>query len=343
MKRQLPVLILLSFAVLGNGQTLAEYLKLRRELKITQAVGVEALETLVGARIVEVRGTVKGSMKVGETTSLMLEKSNGGTMVVEGLKVPDWLEGNEVPARLLVRAERSNENSEVRARLIGAAPENDIARIEARAKPPVKKAGPKKGSREIVIPPGNGGLRGPIGRGGGSTSRRGGTGSAKEWIVPASEAIPYYAGFIKGRNRRLSNAEALRIAQGVIGFSLRYGVDARLIMAMVMAESGFNPGATSKSGAQGLGQLMPGTARGMGINNAYDSISNLYGTVRLVRGHLERYTSKTGDSFRGLVLALAAYNAGSGAVKRHGGVPPYKETQRYIGKVIGIYRALRGR
>lgn len=340
MKRLLPVLVLVTLALVGNGQTLAEYLKLRSELKITQAVGVEALETLVGARIVEVRGTVKGSMKVGETTSLMLEKSGGGTMVIEGGKVPDWLEGNEVRARLLVRAERSAETAEVRARLMGAAPEIDIARLETRAKPPAKKSPAKKaGSGEIVVPTGKSGLYGPIGKGGRTGSKR----SAKNWIVPPSDATPYYAGFIKGRNRRLSNSEAIRIAQGVIGFSIRYGVDARLIMAMVMAESGFNPGATSKAGAQGLGQLMPSTARGMGITNSYDSIANLYGTVRIVRGHLERYTSKTGDSFRGLVLTLAAYNAGSGAVKRHGGVPPYRETQRYIGKVIGIYRALCGR
>ncbi|MCB8931914.1 MAG: lytic transglycosylase domain-containing protein [Chthonomonadaceae bacterium] len=116
-------------------------------------------------------------------------------------------------------------------------------------------------------------------------------------------------------------------------------------MAMLMVESGFDPGATSRTGAMGLGQLMPGTARGMGVGNPYDSIENLYGTVRLIRGHLDKYGKQTGNagSYESLVLALAAYNAGGGAVARHGGVPPYRETQNYIRKVIALYERLSGR
>src|SRR5206468_2837251 len=109
----------------------------------------------------------------------------------------------------------------------------------------------------------------------------------RSYSLPASEATPIYASFIRRRNSRLSPNQATRIAEGVIGFSLKYGVDARLIMAMVMVESGFNPSATSRTGAMGLGQLMPGTAAGMGVSNAYDSMDNLYGTVRLIRGHLD--------------------------------------------------------
>ncbi|MER3465739.1 MAG: hypothetical protein C4340_00490, partial [Armatimonadota bacterium] len=107
---------------------------------------------------------------------------------------------------------------------------------------------------------------------------------------------------------------------------------------------GFNPSATSYKGAMGLGQLMPGTARGLGVRNAYDTYENLYGTVRLVRGHLDKYASvgPNGQKYADLVLALAAYNAGSGAVKRHGGVPPYRETQNYIRKVIDWYKRLCG-
>ncbi|MFY9235211.1 MAG: lytic transglycosylase domain-containing protein [Fimbriimonadaceae bacterium] len=332
----LPALALLLLGQTAQSQTLSDYLKLRAKLGITQSVGVEALETLVGARVVEVKGTVKGSMKVGDIVSLMLQKSDGGTLVVEGTEVPNWLEGNEVAARLLVRAERSHETAEVRARLIGAATERDISAAEARMRP-AKTASRKKSAPKIeYTPPKGKGLWGPIGKGGNKKT------ASREWLLPASEATPYYAGFIKKRNPRLSNNEAYRIAQGVIGFSIHYGVDARLIMAMVMTESGFNPKATSRAGAQGLGQLMPGTARGMGVSNSYDSIENLYGTVKLVRGHLATYTAKTGNSFDGLVLMLAAYNAGSGAVRKHGGVPPYRETQNYIRKVIGVYNALKG-
>ena len=119
-------------------------------------------------------------------------------------------------------------------------------------------------------------------------------------------------------------------------------IEARLIMAMVMVESNFNPSAVSRAGAMGLGQLMPGTARGMGVGNAFDAHDNLYGTVRLIRGHMDKYRKQTGDEFEGLVLALAAYNAGSGAVSKHGGVPPYRETQAYVRKVITQYQQLCG-
>ena len=88
---------------------------------------------------------------------------------------------------------------------------------------------------------------------------------------------------------------------------------------------------------------MPGTARGLGITDAYDTFQNLWGTVRVIRGHIDRYGRQVGhNTYDALVLALAAYNAGSGNVRRHGGVPPFRETQNYIQRVIGLYRALVG-
>lgn len=104
------------------------------------------------------------------------------------------------------------------------------------------------------------------------------------------------------------------------------GVAPELIKAVALVESGFNPHAVSPKGAQGLMQLMPETARQYGVTDAFDPLSNLRaGTVHL---------RKLLDQFEGdLVLALAAYNAGAGAVKRHGGVPNYKETREYVRKV----------
>ena len=134
-------------------------------------------------------------------------------------------------------------------------------------------------------------------------------------------------------NPRLSEKERCTIARYIIDFSRRIGVDARLVMAVVAAESNFNASATSRTGAMGLGQLMPATARGLGVRNAYDARDNLWGAIRLVRGHLE---NNDGD----IALALACYNAGSGAVRRYGGVPPYRETRNYIRKVTDIYLQL---
>jgi hypothetical protein len=312
-------------------------LALRKQYKISQAVGVPALETLVGTRIVEVQGRVKGVFRVQDKAALMLERTDGGTEIVDAHAVPDWLQGNEVPARLIVKASRATETSQLKCNLIAAAPEgkiSEIERIEVEKAAARRRLEGSKTSRGVARNTSKSTLYGPIGKGG--------TQSAKSWSLPAHEVTPIYAGFIKGRNPRLSNAEAYRIAEGVVGFSLKYGVDARLILAMVLVESGFNPSARSSAGAMGLGQLMPGTAAGMGIGNPYDSMENLYGCVRIVRGHLDKYSKQTGDGFQGLILALAAYNSGTGSVRKYGGVPPYKETQRYVQKVIGWYRTLSG-
>ena len=111
------------------------------------------------------------------------------------------------------------------------------------------------------------------------------------------------------------------------------GVDPRLLAAITQAESGFNPGALSGAGAVGLTQLMPGTASGLGVDPT-DPVANLDGGARYLAGQL--------DSFGRVDLAVAAYNAGPGAVRQAGGVPDYPETQAYVRRVLGYYQQLGG-
>lgn len=109
--------------------------------------------------------------------------------------------------------------------------------------------------------------------------------------------------------------------------SEKYGVSEKLINAVIAAESAGNPNATSAAGAQGLMQLMPATAAGLGVKNPYDPEENIMGGTKYLADAIKNNNGK-------IDLALAAYNAGQGAVNKYGGVPPYAETQSYVKKIM---------
>ena len=139
--------------------------------------------------------------------------------------------------------------------------------------------------------------------------------SGKVADAPSDGAVPRYKGKYKGEYIEVAKAAARK-----------YGVPEDLFLRLVQQESGWNAGAVSHKGATGLAQLMPGTARKLGVD-INNPAQNLDGGARYLR---QMY-----DKFGSWKLALAAYNAGPGAVEKHGGVPPYAETRGYVKAILG--------
>jgi len=126
---------------------------------------------------------------------------------------------------------------------------------------------------------------------------------------------------------RLPDPSRRQYAAAIQEIAQRHGVSATLVEAVVRAESGFDPAAVSPKGAGGLMQLMPRTASALGVADRFDPRENISGGVRHLRYLLDRYQGS-------VAMALAAYNAGEGAVDSHRGIPPYPETQQYVERVL---------
>jgi len=289
----------------ARGSTAPEYESIRarhtptrvQDLKIVE----QNLEHFLG-HCVEFGGVITGRMQSKERDRLLLKVGESGTAsIAVANDVPQMAIGSQVR----VIAQPATGRTGLTYTLVAIAWESELAARE-----------PKTRAAIVTAP-----IAQPQ--------------AAPAAAAPAqapSKTTAAYAAMIQRFNKRLSKNEATQIATAILDFSARQGLDARLVMAVVAAESNFNPSARSRAGAMGLGQLMPATARGMGVSDPWDYRQNLDGAVRLIKGHL---ANNSGD----LALALACYNAGSGAVRRHGGVPPYAETQNYIRKVVSLFLA----
>lgn len=146
-------------------------------------------------------------------------------------------------------------------------------------------------------------------------------------VIPDG-GVPGAPGLAAANGRVAASAPFADLFNSAAG---KYGVEASLLAAVARQESGLDPSAVSPAGAQGLMQLMPATAQGLGVRDPFDPAQAVDGAARLLRDLIGR--------FGGTELALAAYNAGPGAVLRYDGVPPYPETRSYVRNVMSMWRA----
>lgn len=163
------------------------------------------------------------------------------------------------------------------------------------------------------------------------------TASAAPAIAPGNPAaVTAYARVLRKINPHLPVWQSSKLAKKVLQSSIRWRVDANILVALVSVESAWRTHARSHSGAIGLGQLMPATARTLHVN-AHDPYQNLQGSAHYLGGLLAKYQ----DSPHRYSLAFAAYNAGPKAVSDFGGIPPYYETQRYVVKVMSAWNRVK--
>jgi hypothetical protein len=144
---------------------------------------------------------------------------------------------------------------------------------------------------------------------------------------PDSEIMKMAREAIEASDSSVEVPEIVEIEAHIREVAVRYDIPPILVAAIVEAESEFNPRAVSRRGARGLMQLMPGTASSLQVSDTFDPYENIEGGVRHLRGLMDRYHGN-------LPLVLAAYNAGEQAVMAYGGVPPYRETRRYVSRIL---------
>jgi hypothetical protein len=344
--------VLLAIGVLSQSACAADpavaYLHARNEMRpppLSSSVlsVAEQDPSVVTGKYVELSASVGGMLSVdGEQTALL---TCGGVSLA--VKVPGnltdstWMDSGQAVRALVYVPASGNETTLSNVELVSAAPEFAVSELErriaagetragfSRAQPGYSsRYGSYQGSRvyetqlaESMSPPAN--------------------------LSPRARAVfGYYYAFVRSYNPRLSDPDAYLIADSILYYSDWNDIDPRLVVAMIIAESDFNMYETSRDGAMGLGQLMPDTARGLGVANAFDPVQNIGAAVHILRGHLDAYGGAPANAgpipFDQIALTMAAYNAGPGAVNKYHGVPPYRETQRYVARVTMLYKQLCG-
>lgn len=341
----------------ASARNIKQYIAVRRAHHYDQALTYAQLEqngARYTGRVLELRGVVGGIAESGNACTIMLNLSDNAAPALELTKADlDVLRDSSTPhIRVLVEVQEGGGSNVVPLKVLAAASEYEVKAVDAEEAAQQASATRRLQTSRAQVQT----LRASSGRVSGASVYRGGyfrqpapSGDARTLAAfyepmlgtRVRNCFPAYFDHVLAQNPRLDTGTAGKIAFHLLDFADKYNVDPRLIVAMIEAESGFDPASTSHSGAMGLGQLMPETANDLGVRNGYDVQQNLGGSIYYLRTRLDTFRDKAGgDGAQMIRLAMAAYNAGENAVKKYNGVPPYKETQRYVEKVLARFRQL---
>ena len=347
MKLPLPLFMALALILAAcrvHADPAADFLRARQAASTRLLTGDAAWAALsrpgpVSGRVLDTAATVSGIVSAGDgRTALLSIAGTGGTQTAISLPIPAGLQGaswldSGAQVRVLLSVVPDDPTLPSGLRLLAVAPQGDVVAAElqaARLHPRqayVTFRSPRRVRHSVVYAADTN-----PGHPAGALSAR------------ALSIYGPYRTLVRRWNRRLSDTDVDKITTSILYFSDVNNIDPRLPVAMIIAESDFDLYSTSHTGAMGLSQLMPETARGLGVTNAYDPIQNIGAAVHILRGHLDSYGGAPANAgiipFSQIALTMAAYNAGPGAVRKYHGVPPYRETQRYIQRVSSLYRQM---
>jgi len=342
-----------------------QYLKVRKSYPPQTGLTLASLAQNPAAyrgKMLEIDGQLNGICSADEgLTRLMLTTKNFGALSLTMSRLPDWIQSGE-RLRVLVLVTGSDEPDTVEygvpeMEVVAVASAGELAVMEQRARQKKDAAIAAANARRDAL------AAARARRAASSLASRSSYASYRgsnvaSYTVPgeglsstAQQAFPAYRDFIWSRNNHLTEQQANDITWAILRYSEQLDTDPRLVVALIIAESDFDPRSTSHAGAMGLGQLMPDevqdiSAKTGGLMNPYDPVQNIAGSIWLLRTHLAKYSggkAMSDLSWQHISLALAAYNAGPGAVKKYGGIPPYRETQNYVRKIAAIYKQLCGK
>ncbi|HVF84474.1 MAG TPA: lytic transglycosylase domain-containing protein [Abditibacteriaceae bacterium] len=346
----------------GASRPTPTYEQLKRSLKIDPAVTLDVVradQASYAGRAIEFAGAVTGMIKAGGVRSVILNVNDSVVRFPVGAEIlnGDLLQaGANVRLLALVGAPDNNApgaSSAVRLQPLAVvlAPQSDVAvdtaqgsvldtinQLPAATDIPIVNSSGSAPMPTIVRPRSNAAVGDRRRRTTASTN----TNSAP--VAPAYSAddpsafdsqMPAYRAMVQRFNPRLTPDLVEKIALSLLQAGTANGMDPRFLASIISVESDFDIYSRSSSGAMGLGQLMPFNLKEAGITNAWDPVQNIWGTARLLRGHLNDYRNRAD----GTLLAVAAYNAGPGAVRRAGyRVPKGSQVQRYVWKVYNRYK-----